>query len=145
MGNSFGGLIAAHWAAATTEMSACCINGAMPRITVPDFRTAREQMEAAFGCQGEDLAAKLTEMNFFRTQTPIRCPTLILEGAQDPIVPPGSQIDFVGEMPAVGSRVRLWPDGEHTIYNHAAERNGAAAAWFRDRFLELDDTCIGVA
>ena len=35
----------------------------------------------------------------------------------------------------------MWPseesvlaDGEHTIYNHAAERNALVSDWFADRF-----------
>ena len=28
-----------------------------------------------------------------------------------------------------------WPDGEHLLYNHAAERDAAVADWFADRLL----------
>lgn len=28
----------------------------------------------------------------------------------------------------------MFDDGEHTIYNHAGERNAQVADWFADRF-----------
>lgn len=29
--------------------------------------------------------------------------------------------------------LQVWDDGEHTIYNHADERNDLVADWFADR------------
>ncbi len=36
---------------------------------------------------------------------------------------------------AAGTRraLRTWPDGEHTLYNHAAERDALVADWFAGR------------
>ncbi|WP_430333956.1 hypothetical protein [Rhodococcus sp. ACT016] len=31
--------------------------------------------------------------------------------------------------------LRVWEDGEHTIYNHAEERNDLVADWFADRLV----------
>ncbi|MFZ2997523.1 alpha/beta hydrolase [Sphingobium sp.] len=134
MGNSFGGLLAAHVAAQyPRRVAACCINGAAPVIAVPQHRAPREQMLAASGLNDADIGQWLSEFNFDHRQTPLRCPVLVVEGGADPLVPVGAQADFLsGGSP--GSRLLHWADGEHTIYNHATDRNALVSAWFADRF-----------
>lgn len=133
MGNSFGGLIAAHIAAGDGRISACCINGAVPVQSVPDFRMISEQMEAAFGATGASLDAKVTAFSFDPTETPIKAPVLIVEGGADPLIPLGAQAGFLADGSGAQATVLTWADGEHTIYNHAADRDALVSAWFADQ------------
>ncbi len=130
-GNSFGGLFAALTAATDSHISACCINGAPTRCDEPPFRTAAEQMAAMFG--RADLSGVrdvMSALAFDPTSAALRCPILVLEGGADPLVPLRSQAAFRSGNRDPRSRTLTWQDGEHTIYNHAAERNAAVAEWF---------------
>lgn len=131
-GNSFGGLFAAQLAARDARVRAACINGAPMAPQVPGFRTAREQMEAAFGTSGDDaLAGVLQALSLDPARQRIQGPVLVLEGGCDPLVPPGSQDAFLGlSTRPQHSAVWRWPDGEHTLYNHAQERDARVADWF---------------
>jgi alpha-beta hydrolase superfamily lysophospholipase len=133
MGNSFGGLIAAHAAAREPRIAACCINGAIPNCIVPDFRTAREQMEAAFGLEDQALEAAVADFAFDPAATPLRCPVLIVQGGADPLVPLDAQDGFLDATARDRATTLTWADGEHTIYNHAADRDASVAAWFVDQ------------
>lgn len=133
MGNSFGALVAAHVAAQNSSIAALCLNGAVPNMTVPEFRTAREQMEAAFGVEGEELERRVGRIAFDPRVSTIQCPTLIVEGGNDPLVPLGAQLGFLAETDRSRATVLTWPDGEHTIYNHDVDRNALVSAWFIDR------------
>lgn len=134
MGNSFGGLLAARIAAQDKRISACCINGALPEIPVPEFRTPREQMAAAFGVAESAIGGVLEQLAFRPGDHAISCPTLILEGGADPIIPLHGQRGFLAGNTHAASKVLSWADGEHTLYNHAADRNEVVAAWFLDQF-----------
>jgi len=130
-GNSFGGLFAALTALRDQRVAACCINGGPLLPEVPPFRTAQEQLAAMFGVsEASELAGILPTLAFDGERAPLACPTLVLEGGADPLVPPGAQQRFLAGNRHPLSRVETWPDGEHTIYNHPAERNALAAAWF---------------
>jgi alpha-beta hydrolase superfamily lysophospholipase len=136
VGNSFGGLIAAHIAAARDDILACCVNSSPVRLRTPQFPAEREQISAAFGADGDALAQKIAAFNFDPAVEHIQCPMLILEGGADKLVPPGVQIEFVGGDASAGRAIlQLWPDGLHTLYNHAAERNTLIGVWLTDRFL----------
>ncbi|WP_284276048.1 alpha/beta hydrolase family protein [Bradyrhizobium iriomotense] len=128
-GNSYGGLLAALTAIRDSRVHACCINGAPPRTEVPPFRTAQEQLAAMFGCRDPDLLTeRVSALVFEGRRAPIACATLVLEGGADALVKPGSQSAFLEGNPR--SRLKSWPDGEHTIYNHADERNALVGDWF---------------
>jgi alpha-beta hydrolase superfamily lysophospholipase len=132
-GNSFGGLFAAHLAALDRRVGACVINGAPATPRLPPYRMARAQIAAAFGTADEDrLTAVLDALRFDPDRHRIACPVLILHGGADPLVPdPTIQAPFAA---AAGTRgeLRTWPDGEHTLYNLAAERDATVADWFAD-------------
>ncbi|WP_054109079.1 alpha/beta hydrolase [Novosphingobium sp. AAP83] len=132
MGNSFGALIAAHVATTDARITALCLNGAVPDMKVPDFRTAREQMEAVFGVEGPELARRVGDLGFDPQASPIACATLIVEGGADPLVAVGAQLGFLREGDRDAATVLTWPDGEHTIYNHATDRDALVSAWFVD-------------
>ncbi len=104
--------------------------------TVPEYRTAREQLLAALGTQDVERASQvLRALVFDGGRTPIRSPLLVLQGGLDPLVSEAEQSRFLDGADPATSRIRTWPDGEHTLYNHSAERNALTADWFADRLL----------
>jgi alpha-beta hydrolase superfamily lysophospholipase len=135
-GNSFGGLLAAHLAAQDRRVDACVVNGAPSDPALPPFRTAREQFAAALGTQDEaELNERLSKLRFDPGRQRITCPVLVLHGGRDLLLPEARlQAAFAR---AAGDRgeLRVWPDGEHTLYNHALERDAVVADWFADRLL----------
>lgn len=130
-GNSFGGLFAAHLAARDRRVGACVVNGAPATPQLPPFNTARAQITAALGTADEDrLTTVLDALRFDPARHRIACPVLVLHGGADPLVPdPAIQTPFA-EAAGTRGELRTWPDGEHTLYNHAAERDTTAADWF---------------
>jgi acetyl esterase/lipase len=130
--NSFGGLFAVH----DKRVGACVVNGAPATPQLLPFRTVRSQFAAAFGTDDEDqLTAILHQPRFDPVRHRIGCPALVLHGGADPLFPqPGIQAPFA-EAAGPRGQLRSWPDGEHTLYNHAAERDTTAADWFADRLL----------
>lgn len=130
-GNSFGGLFAAHVATKDHRVSAFCTNGAPMAPTWPGYRTPREQMQAAFGTTGEvETSEVLKGLALSPSQHLMAADVLVVQGGQDNLVPLGSQQAFFGLAPSRGHQVFTWTDGEHTIYNHAAERNAKVSDWF---------------
>lgn len=135
-GNSFGGLFAALLTAADHRVGACVVNGGPASPCVPRFRIAREEVLAAIGTGDEERAvAVLSALAFDGRCTPIAAPLLVLHGGIDPLVSEEGQRRFLtGANPAI-SQIRVWPNGEHTLYNHGAERNALTADWFADHLL----------
>jgi alpha-beta hydrolase superfamily lysophospholipase len=129
-GNSYGGLFSALAAAGDSRVAAACVNGAPARPSVPPFRTLQELMFSFFGAQTvEGLTAQLVPLTFADRGLAIECPLLVLHGGADPVARSEDQRPFFEA--ATGERVwQEWADGEHTMYNHATERNAFAAGWF---------------
>ena len=133
-GNSFGGLFAAQVAAMDHGVAAVCINGAPMKPEVPGFRTAREQMQALFGASSESqLAAALADVALEEELHRVAGAMLVVEGGRDPLVERGSQASFFRLAPPGRTHLLCWEDGEHTIYNHAGERNAQVADWFAEQ------------
>ncbi|MBY4108212.1 dienelactone hydrolase family protein [Rhodococcus fascians] len=132
-GNSFGGLFAAHIASTDPRVAAVVVNGAPARPTVPEFRSAREQIFALLGTEDIELAsALLDQFRFEPAQQPIAVPCLILQGGADKLAGPRAQAPFAEAARHPESATLTWPDGEHTLYNHAAERDSLVGDWFTD-------------
>jgi alpha-beta hydrolase superfamily lysophospholipase len=127
-GNSFGGLFAALAAAADPRIGAVCINGAPPIPTLPPFRTAQELMLGFFGVQSTEAVNEILPTIEFRDKT-IDCPVLVLHGGADRLVTEAEQRVFLDAATA-SATWREWPDGQHTMYNHAIERNAIVTTWF---------------
>lgn len=130
-GNSLGGLYAAHTAAADSRVGACCVNGApaLPRLL--DFRTFREQALAMLGTkEAEDVERNFARLRFDPQQHRIDCPLLVLHGGNDAIVTLDDQRPFLAAARNDTATLRVWDDGEHTIYNHSSERTAFVADWF---------------
>jgi alpha-beta hydrolase superfamily lysophospholipase len=135
-GVSFGGLFAAHLAAADPRVGAVVVNGAPAVPTVPEFRTAREQMAAMVGTDDLGRVAEVMgSLRFDPDKHRITCPLLLLHGGQDPLARYEDQEPFLRAAEPATATVRIWPDGEHTLYNHAAERDALTADWFTDHLV----------
>ncbi|MBB4860297.1 pimeloyl-ACP methyl ester carboxylesterase [Novosphingobium chloroacetimidivorans] len=133
VGFSFGGLIAAHVAAAVPTIAALCTNGSPVAIEALNHPVERELFGAAFGGEGDALLERVKDFNFDSDTEIIRCPVLSLEGGADPLVAAGTWRGFVGDgHPAADPR--FWEDGLHTLYNHSAERDALIASWMSDCF-----------
>lgn len=133
-GNSFGGLWAAKTAAREQRIKACCINGCFAFPSVLPYRMAAEQSRAMLG-QHDDRAVQLNfdRMRWRPTVDRICCPLLVLHGGDDRIVQLSDQQPFLDSAETTDVTLRTWSDGEHTIYNHAAERTALVADWFSER------------
>lgn len=129
-GNSFGGLLVARAAVHDPRIGACCVNGAIANPVPLPFRAAREQTHAMLGVGDDDDAARILRSLWIdpavdRTGAAL----LVLHGGADPLVTLQQQEAF---LPLSGrSTLRVWADGEHTIYNHSAERTDVVGDWFR--------------
>ncbi|MFF3501037.1 helix-turn-helix domain-containing protein [Streptomyces sp. NPDC003247] len=83
-GMSFGGLFAAHLAAADSRVAAVVVNGAPATPAVPQFRTAREQMSAVVGTEDLDkVSGIMNSLRFDPDEHRIGCPLLLLHGGRD--------------------------------------------------------------
>lgn len=133
-GNSFGGLFASHLAVNDARIDALCVNGAPMQPEVPGFRTAREQLSAAFGTSDpSELAQRVERLSLHAGCHQTQAAILVLEGGSDELVAPGSQAAFFGLARTPHVQSMRWDDGQHTLYNHAQQRNDLAADWFSRR------------
>jgi alpha-beta hydrolase superfamily lysophospholipase len=141
LGNSLGGLFAALVAAADPRVAACVVNGAPPAPAAANgfrFGSLQEQLTVSFGSpEGGALKAALQTLRFDPALKPIKCPVLSLHGAADRIVSRDEAQAFADASPQ--GRLESWPDGEHTIYNHARERDALVADWLADELRNKAD------
>jgi alpha-beta hydrolase superfamily lysophospholipase len=133
-GNSFGGLWAAKTAAGDSRLRGCCVNGAFAFPKVLSFRMAAEQARAMLG-QDDDAAvqANFDRMRWRPGEDRIHCPLLVLHGGSDPLIQISDQQPFINAAETGDVTFQTWADGEHTIYNHAAERTAFVSDWFVKR------------
>ncbi|WP_322094343.1 alpha/beta hydrolase family protein [Paraburkholderia bannensis] len=130
-GNSVGGLWAARTAAADSRIRACCVNGGLAAPTLLPFRTFAEQAAAMLGTDDEDaIRSNFERMSFRPARDRIACPLLVLHGGADPLVKLEDQQPFLDAAQSADASLKVWEDGEHTIYNHSAERTAFVADWF---------------
>lgn len=130
-GNSVGGLWAASTAAADPRIGACCVNGGLAAPVLQSFRTFTEQAGAMLGTDDPSAIRRNFERMRFRPgRDRIGCPVLVLHGGADPLVRLEDQQPFLDAAINGEARLRVWDDGEHTIYNHSAERTAFVADWF---------------
>ncbi|TDD95328.1 dipeptidyl aminopeptidase [Actinomadura rubrisoli] len=132
-GNSLGGLYAATTAASDPRVSAVCVNGAPARPRLLEFRTFTEQAAAMLGTTDPGAIQRNLDRIALTSADRIACPLLVLHGGHDPIVALADQQPFL-DAAGDDAAIRIWDDGEHTIYNHADERTAYVADWFADRF-----------
>lgn len=132
-GNSLGGLYAALTAAADPRVRACCVNGAPARPTLLGHRSFDEQAAAMLGTDDTDrITANFRRLEFDPSRAHIGCPLLVLHGGHDVLFGLDAQQPFLDAATA-DKTLRVWPDGDHTIYNHCHERTSFVADWFADK------------
>ncbi|WP_216870980.1 alpha/beta hydrolase [Modestobacter excelsi] len=136
-GNSLGGLYAGTTAASDARVDGVCINGAPAHPRLLAFRTFAEQAAAMLGTNTPDAIQRNFDRLALRPQDRLACPLLVLHGGADPIVSLEEQQPFLDAASHDDVMLRVWDDGEHTIYNHAEERTAFVADWFADRFAAL--------
>ncbi|WP_175838238.1 alpha/beta hydrolase [Burkholderia anthina] len=140
-GNSIGGLWAATTAAADARVAACCVNGALSAPTLLPFRTFVEQAAAMLGNDDPDaITANFARMRFAPERDRIACPLLVLHGGEDPLIRLADQQPFLDAADAGKATLRIWPDGEHTLYNHASERTAFVCDWFVEQLASAGRT-----
>lgn len=133
-GNSFGGLFAAHLASSDPRVGAVVVNGAPADPQLPEFRSAREQIFALLGAEDPALVKEmLGGLRFAPDRQPLAAPCLVLQGGADPLAGPSDQAPFTKAAAHVDSATLLWRDGQHTMYNHASERDSLLGDWFTDQ------------
>ncbi|MEV0700316.1 alpha/beta hydrolase [Saccharopolyspora sp. NPDC050389] len=143
-GNSVGGLFAALTAARNSDVRACCVNGAFAVPRLLPFRTFAEQAAAMLGTTDEAaIDENFARLRFDPEKDRIHCPVLVLHGGKDPLVGLEDQQPFLDGAVTGDATLRVWDDGEHTIYNHADERNDLVADWFADRLADADPIRLG--
>jgi len=131
-GNSFGGLLAARAAVHDDRFGACCVNGAIATPVPLPYRAAREQTHAMLGVSRDEDAARILRTLWLDPDSDrMAASLLVVHGGADPLVTLDQQRAFLPL--SSDSALRVWDDGEHTIYNHSAERTDVVCDWFRSR------------
>lgn len=134
-GNSLGGLYAASTAAADHRIGACCVNGAPARPALLGARSFDEQAAAMLGTDDtERITANFRRLAYDPDAQPIKCPLLVLHGGADVLFDLAAQQPFLDGASA-DKTLHVWPDGDHTIYNHCQERTSYVADWFVDKLV----------
>lgn len=145
-GNSFGGLFAAHLAAVDQRVDAVGINGSPAAPSLPPGAPAAAlgAFAAVMGsADRKRIDAVLDSLRFDPERSGITVPTLILHGDTDPLVDDSNPVIYRrAALPATTTYLH-WSDGEHTLYNHAAERNAVIADWFADTLAARVDRPAG--
>lgn len=130
-GNSNGGLYAGTTAASDPRVAAVCVNGAPAHPRLLTFRSYVEQAEAMLGTRDRAAIQANFDRIALRPEDRIDCPVLVLHGGEDPLVGLDEQQPFLDAAAHHGAAIlRVWADGEHTIYNHSTERSAVVADWF---------------
>lgn len=135
-GNSMGGLFAALTAAEDRRISACCVNSGFAAPRLLEFRAFREQAAAMLG--DDDPVAiqeNFDRLAFDPARHRIAGDLLLLHGGADALVDLDDLRPFASGADPDRVTVNIWPDGDHTVYNHGDERNALVADWFGDRFV----------
>lgn len=133
-GNSYGGLWAARTAAHDKRIRAACVNGSFATPGILPFRSAFEQSAAMLGTEDRDaIERNFARLRFDPATDRIDCPLLVLHGGADPLVNLSDQQPFLDAATTADARLEIWPDGDHTIYNHSFDRTALAADWFAER------------
>ncbi|KQZ66796.1 alpha/beta hydrolase [Nocardioides sp. Root151] len=136
-GNSLGGLFAATTAASDSRVTAVCVNGAPARPRLLGFRTFEDQAAAMLGTRDQATIERNFERIALQPTDRISGALLVLHGGADPITSLPDQQPFLDSGTA-DTLLKVWEDGEHTIYNHSEERSAYVADWFVGRFAELE-------
>ncbi len=133
LGNSAGGLFAAHAAAALGDVDAVCLNSGTPNPTwlVERFPRLRDQWSTVVGVLDEDLDPVLASWAFPGLGQRLRnCDLLVLHGGQDVLVTEEHQHAFLDVADPDRSSLVIWTDCGHCSYERYQQRDEVIWAWF---------------
>jgi len=136
-GNSLGGYLAARAAATESRISACCVNGGTIRPAELPERYPRfiTKVQALYGISDRDEAFRVVEEATVEESALalLRCPLLVLHGTPDQVFLVENARALYDGAGSTDKTWREWPDGDHCIYNHTAEKHILVGDWFADR------------
>ncbi|KAF0960210.1 alpha/beta hydrolase family protein [Rhodococcus sp. T7] len=133
-GNSMGGYLAAATAAADPRIGACCVNGGTVRpVELPErYPRFVTKLQALYGIDDPDEAMRaMDDATIGPTELErLRCPLLVLHGTPDQVFLVENARALYDAAASVDKTWREWPDGDHCIYNHTAEKHAIIGDWF---------------
>ncbi|MCY4671086.1 MAG: alpha/beta fold hydrolase [Rhodococcus sp.] len=136
-GNSLGGYLAARAAATEPRIDACCVNGGTIRPAELPERHPRfiAKVQALYGIPDCDAAFRMTEEATLQESdlALLRCPLLVLHGTPDQVFLVENARALYDGAGSTDKTWLEWPDGDHCIYNHTAEKHTLVGDWFADR------------
>jgi dipeptidyl aminopeptidase/acylaminoacyl peptidase len=138
-GNSMGGHLAAGVAAADPRIAACCATGGTirPLEILDRFPRFVERFAAMIGTAEDAVALALMRgLDLSEDARRIRCPLLVLHGAPDQVFLLENARRVYELAASADKALMVWDDGDHCLYNHAHEKHGLVADWFRERLEE---------
>ncbi len=138
-GNSFGGCLAAQAAIADKRINACCVNGGASRpLEFPEkYPRFFGKVGAMIGALDVDRARSVLEaIDITASLSELGCSLLQLHSERDPVFSMANARQIFNLAGSRDKTLLIWGNGDHCIYNHAAERNCAVADWFCEK---LDD------
>lgn len=138
-GSSMGGYLAARGAARDHRVAAVCVVGGtdQPAEVLERYPRFIIKVMELFGVEDPDVARNQLEAMVLDAQllSDIACPLLVLHGTPDQIF----LIERARRLyELAGSSDKTWaewPDGDHCLYNHTAEKYALVGDWFVDRLV----------
>ncbi len=130
-GPSWGGFWALKVASIDKRLKGCISVGGPP--SSDHFRKLplpiRVRFQKLFGdTTPEELSRYLSKLNIFHAIDKIQCPTLVVHGRKDPIVP-FDLIEKMLEKMKCPITFKSYDDGDHCCTQHAAEVRGISGDW----------------
>lgn len=134
IGHSLGGSLALRAAAQDARIGACCTNGGAldMREGLDKFPRALQRVARMLGdtCGAADVHRFMAALDLESAVAAMTTPVLCLQGGQDVLVGDAQAMRLLALCRAGQVSYEYWPEGVHCLYDHAAERNALAAAWF---------------
>jgi len=138
-GNSAGGWLAAHAAAADPRVGACCVVGGTDRPTeiVDRFPRFMAEVQQMTGQSDPDEAREILDRMVLDTERlrHLRCPLAVVHGTPDQVfrVEGARRIHEGASSP--DKTLIEFPDGDHCVTNRSHEKHTLVADWFVDRLV----------
>ncbi|MBV8786115.1 MAG: prolyl oligopeptidase family serine peptidase, partial [Mycobacterium sp.] len=140
-GNSLGGYLAATAISAEPRFAACCINGGTVRPAELPERHPRfiTKVQAMYGLSDPVQALRALENATIDAAglTRIHCPLLVLHGTPDRVFLVENAHALYTGAASRDKTWKEWPDGDHCLYNHTAEKHALVGDWFADRLADF--------
>lgn len=136
VGYSFGGLLTLKTAACDKRLKAC-VSVSAPYELVSAYKRARDpipgHMEYSMGTKkGKDTIDKLVHFNLYNILPEIKCPTLIVHGGADEVVPIEKAHRIFDEL-MCEKKLLVYPNGNHMCLNNMFEWFPDSKNWIEDQ------------